>query len=58
MIMMFQPIPVRERVSEPLNWVQQSGGAMLMAAMALVLVLGVYPEPFLQLIRASTLALR
>lgn len=58
MIMMFQPIPVRERVSEPLNWVQHSGGAMLMAAMALVLVIGVYPEPFLSLIRASTLALR
>lgn len=58
MIMMFQPIPVRERVSEPLNWVQNAGGAMLMLAMALMLVIGVYPEPFLDLIRASVLVVR
>ena len=58
MIMMFQPIPVKERVSEPLNWVQNAGGAMLMLAMALMLVIGVYPEPFLQLIRAAELVVR
>lgn len=58
LIMMFQPIPGRDRVSEPLNWVQNSGGAMLMFAMALMLVIGVYPQPFLNLIRAATLVVR
>lgn len=54
LIMMFQPIPTRDRVSEPLNWIQNAGGAMLVAAMVMMLVMGVYPEPFLDLIRAST----
>ncbi|MES2884265.1 MAG: NADH-quinone oxidoreductase subunit NuoN [Pseudomonadota bacterium] len=54
LIMMFQPIPTRDRVSEPLNWIQNAGGAMLVAAMVVMLVMGVYPEPFLDLIRAST----
>lgn len=58
MIMMFQPIPAKERVSEPLNWVQNAGGAMLMLAMALMLIIGVYPEPFLALIRAAELVIR
>lgn len=54
LIMMFQPIPTRDRVSEPLNWIQNAGGAMLVAAMVMMLIMGVYPEPFLDLIRAST----
>ncbi len=54
LIMMFQPIPTRDRVSEPLNWIQNAGGAMLVTAMIFMLVMGVYPEPFLDLIRAST----
>lgn len=58
LIMMFQPIPTRDRVSEPLNWIQNAGGAMLVAAMVMMLVMGVYPEPFLDLIRASTPLLR
>lgn len=58
LIMMFQPIPTRDRVSEPLNWIQNAGGAMLVAAMVVMLVMGVYPEPFLDLIRASTPLLR
>lgn len=58
LIMMFQPIPTRDRVSEPLNWIQNAGGAMLVAAMVVMLVIGVYPEPFLDLIRAATPQLR
>lgn len=54
LIMMFQPIPTRDRVSEPLNWIQNAGGAMLVTAMIFMLVMGVYPEPFLDLIRAAT----
>lgn len=54
LIMMFQPIPTRDRVSEPLNWIQNAGGAMLVTAMVFVLVLGVFPEPFLDIIRAAT----
>jgi len=58
LIMMFQPIPTRDRVSEPLNWIQNAGGAMLVAAMVVMLVLGVYPEPFLDIIRQATPLLR
>jgi NADH-quinone oxidoreductase subunit N len=58
LIIMFQPIPGRERVSEPLNWVQNASGVMLMTAMALVILMGVYPTPFLDVIRAATIAIR
>ena len=58
LIIMFKPIPGRERVSEPLNWVQNASGLMLMTAMALVILMGVYPTPFLDLIRAATLIIR
>ena len=58
MVMMFQPIPVRERVSEPLTWLQNASGAMLMAAMILTIALGVYPQPLISLIKASALVLR
>jgi len=51
---MFQPIPTRDRVSEPLNWIQNAGGAMLVTAMIFMLVMGVYPEPFLEIIRNAT----
>lgn len=54
LIMMFQPIPTRDRVSEPLNWIQNAGGAMLVTAMIFMLVMGVYPEPFLSLIGDAT----
>lgn len=54
LIMMFQPIPTRDRVSEPLNWIQNAGGAMLVTAMIFMLVMGVYPEPFLEIIRNAT----
>lgn len=56
MVMMFQPIPMRERVTEPLTWLQNAGGAMLMAAMILTIVMGVYPEPFIHIIETARLA--
>ncbi len=58
LIMMFQPIPTRDRVSEPLNWIQNIGGAMLVTAMLFMLVMGVYPQPFLDIIREATPYLR
>lgn len=58
LIMMFQPIPTRDRVSEPLNWIQNAGGAMLVTAMIFMLVMGVYPEPFLDIIKQATPYLR
>lgn len=54
LIMMFQPIPTRDHVSEPLNWIQNAGGAMLVSAMVMMMIMGVYPEPFLDIIRAAT----
>jgi NADH-quinone oxidoreductase subunit N len=58
MIIMFQPIPGRERVSEPLNWVQNASGVMLMIAAALVALLIFDPDPLLNLISASTLVIK
>jgi len=58
LIMMFQPIPTRDRVSEPLNWIQNAGGAMLVTAMLFMLVMGVYPQPFLEIIQQASPYLR
>jgi len=58
MVMMFQPIPMRERVTEPLSWLQNASGAMLMAAIVLTIAMGVYPQPFLSLIESAPLVVR
>jgi NADH-quinone oxidoreductase subunit N len=42
--------------SAPLNWASGAGGGMLILLMLVMLVLGVYPEPFITLVRAAGLS--
>ena len=47
MITMFLTQPGMRRFEAPLNWGQTTGGLILLLAAALVILLGVYPEPLL-----------
>lgn len=49
MITMFLTQPGMRRFEAPLNWGQTTGGLMLLLAAALVILLGVYPEPLLSM---------
>jgi NADH-quinone oxidoreductase subunit N len=42
--------------SAPLDWAQGAGGGMLILLMLIMLVLGVYPGPFISLVRAAGLS--
>ena len=55
MISMFLLDPQRRRFSAPLHWAQQAGGVMTLGLMLLMLVLGIYPEPFIKIIQAAAL---
>lgn len=55
MISLFMLDPQRRRFSAPLHWAQQAGGLMTLGLMLLMLVLGIYPEPFIKIIEAATL---
>lgn len=48
---LFLPNPGFDRVSESMGWAQTAGGLMLLLAMLLMLVMGVYPEPLFDLAR-------
>ena len=56
MISLFLLDPQRRRFSAPLHWAQQAGGVMTLGLMLLMLVLGIYPEPFIKIIEAATLS--
>lgn len=56
MIVSFLAAPGMQRYDAQLNWGQKSGGIMVLALTAAMFVLGVYPQPILQLIRAASLA--
>lgn len=49
MITMFLTQPGMRRFEAPMNWGQTTGGLMLLLAALLVILLGVYPEPLLNL---------
>lgn len=51
------PSPGMQQYDAELDWGQQTGGLMVLAMTALVFVIGFYPQPFIELIRAATLAL-
>ena len=55
MISMFLLDPQRRRFSAPLHWAQQAGGLMTLGLMLLMLVLGIYPEPFIAVVKAAAL---
>jgi NADH-quinone oxidoreductase subunit N len=56
MITSFLSAPGMRRYDAQLNWGQGAGGIMVLALTALMFVLGVYPQPFLELIQAASIA--
>jgi NADH-quinone oxidoreductase subunit N len=56
MITSFLSAPGMRRYDAQLNWGQGAGGIMVLALTALMFMLGVYPQPFLDLIQAAGLA--
>ena len=51
------PAPGMQQYDAELDWGQQTGGLMVLAMTALVFLLGLYPQPFIEWIRAATIAL-
>ena len=56
MVTMFLVEPGIRRRDAPMNWGQHAGGIMLLLIALLVFVLGVYPQPMLELVQQATLA--
>lgn len=46
----------RQPFSAPINWAQGTGGGMLILLMLAMLLLGIYPSPFIGLVQAAALA--
>ena len=55
MVTMFLVEPGIRRRDAPRNWGQHAGGIMLLLIALLVFVLGVYPQPLLELVQQATL---
>ena len=55
MVTLFLVAPGLHRHDAPENWGQRTGGLMLMAIAALTLLLGVYPQPLLELLQHTAL---
>jgi NADH-quinone oxidoreductase subunit N len=56
MVTLFLAAPGLHRHDAPENWGQRTGGIMLMAMAVLTLALGVYPQPLLELLQHTGLA--
>ncbi len=56
MVTLFLNEPNLQRHDAPFNWGQRAGGIMLMLVAALAFVLGVYPQPLLDLVQQAGLA--
>ena len=55
LISLFLLDPSKHRFAASLDWAQRAGGIMVLLAMVLMLLLGVFPQPFIHLLQASTL---
>ncbi len=55
MIMMFMDRDRQQRFEAPLNWGLQTGGAMVLAVTLASFVLGLYPQPFIEIIQLAPL---
>lgn len=55
MIMMFMDRDKQERFEVPVNWGLQTGGAVVLAVTVASFVLGLYPQPFLEIIQLAPL---
>jgi len=57
MVTLFLIEPNLRRHDAPLNWEQRTGGVMLLAIALLAFVLGVYPQPLLDMVQHAGLQL-
>ncbi|MCY1492255.1 NADH-quinone oxidoreductase subunit N [compost metagenome] len=57
MVTLFLVEPNLQRHDAPLHWAQRAGGIMLLFVSLLAFVLGVYPQPLLDLVQNAGLAL-
>jgi NADH-quinone oxidoreductase subunit N len=55
MIVMFMDRDAQQRFEAPLNWGLQTGGAMVLAVTLASFVLGLYPQPFIEIIQLAPL---
>lgn len=55
MIIMFMDRDRQQRFEAPLNWGLQTGGAMVVAVTLASFVLGLYPQPFIEIIQLAPL---
>lgn len=55
MVQMYLRTPWVRKYNAPLDWASGTGGAMVVALMLLMVVLGVYPQPFISAIQAAGL---
>lgn len=55
MVQLFLRTPWIRKYNAPLGWAQGTGGAMVIVLMVMMIVLGVYPTPFIFLIQQATL---
>ncbi len=49
MVVMYMTPPETPRIDADAHWGQKVGGLMVLAAAALVIILGVYPDPMINL---------
>ena len=50
---MFLPAPGMSRYDAPLDWGERAGGVMVLGVTLLMFALGMYPQPFLDVIRKA-----
>ena len=55
MVIMFQDRDQQERFEAPMNWGLQTGGIVLVAVTIASFVLGLYPQPFIEIIQLAPL---
>lgn len=55
MIIMFMDRDRQQRFDAPRNWAQQTGGYMVVAVTLVSFVLGLYPQPFIEIIQLAPL---
>ena len=55
MVTLFMVEPNLHRQDAPFDWAQRAGGIMLMGVAALAFMLGVYPQPLLELVQQASL---
>lgn len=53
MVTLFLSSPGMSRYNAPLDWAQRTGGLMVFLLVGLVLLLGIFPQPFIGLINAA-----